>query len=230
MNLRSLSTRDRRAVSLGAAAFAPMLLWMLVVGPFTRQLHEERDRLDRSRDLLQRELEVVGSARSYAAVRAQSAERLAEAQRQLIYATSDASARATLVGFAEERARASGVEVDRVEAMTDSVRSGALRGVSVRVAGMGDLEGILTLLGALESGSPFLVISQLEIERRASDAPAMSAPAIASDTGSTGAHPAPATPNAAAAHEVLTFRLLVTGFRAEASHVVPTARNLVASR
>jgi hypothetical protein len=198
MNLRSLATRDRRAVGLGAVAFAPMLLWLLVVAPFMRHLHETHDRLDRSSEMLRRELRVVRSARQYAAVRGEAQRRLAESQQRLIYATSDASARATLVGVVDERARTSNIEVASVDATGDSTSAGPLRKVSVRLSGTGDMEGILTLLGALERGSPLLVISQLEIE--------------ASDRGT--------------APEALALRLTVSGFRASAEPVIRGAGTL----
>jgi type II secretory pathway component PulM len=187
MNLRSLTVRDRRALTLGYVAFAPMLSWLLIIAPYTRHLGETRDRLDRSTELLRRELRIVGSARQYAAARIEAQRRLEESRPRLIYATSDVSARATLVGFVDERARASNIEVAAVDATGDSTQVGALRRVSVRVSGTGDMEGILTLIGALESGSPFLAVTQLEIE---------------AGTPSTGAT------------EALAFRLVASGFRA----------------
>jgi type II secretory pathway component PulM len=186
MNLRSLSVRDRRALTFGAAAFAPMVLWLLVIAPFTRRVSETRDRLDRSTEMLRRELRIVGSAGQYAAARTEARRRLEESRSRLIYATSDASARATLVGFVDERARASNIEVAAVDATGDSTQVGALRRVSVRLSGTGDMEGILTLMGALESGSPFLAVTQIEIE---------------------------ASGETTVGREALGFRLVVSGFR-----------------
>jgi hypothetical protein len=129
----------------------------------------------------------VRSARQYAGVRAEAQRRLAESQQRLVYATSDASARATLVGLVDERARTSNIDVTSVDATTgDSANTGPLRRVSVRLSGTGDMEGILGLLGALESGSPLLVVSQLEIETSQSGTPA----------------------------EALAIRMVVSGFRA----------------
>jgi hypothetical protein len=208
MNLASLSTRDRRAVALGGMAFAPMLLWLLVVAPFTRRLSDTHDRLDRGAELLGRELRIVRSARQLAAMRPEVQRRLADAQRRFIYATSDASARATLVGVVDERARASDVDVTAVDATADSTNAGALRRVSVRLSGTGDMEGILTLIGKLEAGTPFLTVSQIEIETSgpsAEPAPATS-PVIGDST--TVRVRAPKGP------ERLALRLVVSGFRA----------------
>jgi type II secretory pathway component PulM len=208
MNFKSLSTRDRRAVVLGAAAFAPMLLWLLVIAPFTRRLAETHDRLDRSTELLGRELRIVRSAREYVAMRPEVQRRLADAQRHLIYATSDASARATLVGVVDERARASDVDVTSVNATADSAASGALRRVSVRLSGTGDMEGILTLIGKLEVGSPFLTVSQIEIE---STGPSVDSPptAVPMNGDSTAVRTPPMR-----GPERLALRLVVSGFRA----------------
>jgi type II secretory pathway component PulM len=199
MNLRSLTGRDRRALALGGVAFAPMLLWLLIVAPFTRRMSETRDRLDRSTELLRRELRIVGSARQYAAARTEAQRRLEASRARLIYATSDASARATLVGFVDERARASNIDVGTVDATGDSTQAGALRRVSVRLSGTGDMEGILTLIGALEGGSPFLTVTQIDIEAGAQ----------------SGVGP-----------EALAFRLVVGGFRASGE---PERRSIVGS-
>jgi type II secretory pathway component PulM len=224
MSFRTLSTRDRRALTIGGAAFAPMLLWVLVIAPFAHQLSEARVQLDRSRDLLHRELRIVGSAGRYASARAEATQRLVDAQRRLIYATSNASAGAMLAAFVDERARDSGVEVNTVEATRDSATSGVLRKVSVRLSGTGDMEGILTLIGTLEGGSPFLAVSQLEMEKSGQDAVAEPGPSV--PNGSTRPTPSPA------AAEVLTFRLVVSGFRASAEpdSSTRTSVNRVASR
>ena len=220
MNLRSLTVRDRRALTLGGAAFVPMLLWLLVIAPFTRRLGETRDRLDRSTELLRRELRVVGSARQYAAARAQAQRRLEESRSRIMYATSDASARATLVGFVDERARASNIDVGAVDATGDSAAVGTLRRVSVRVSGSGDMEGILTLIGALEGGSPFLTVNQIEIEQNGQSASSE----VTATPASAGANSASAP--MAKAPESLSFRLVVTGFRAGSE---PDGRTIVGS-
>jgi type II secretory pathway component PulM len=222
MNLRSLSVRDRRALTLGGAAFAPMLLWLLIVAPVTRHLSATRDRLERSSEMLRRELSVVRSARQYATARTEVQRRLAESYQRLIYATSDASARTTLVGFVEERARASNIDVAAVDATGDSTAVGTLRRVSVRLSGTGDMEGILTLIGALEGGSPFLVVSQIEIEAREMGQSSLTEAAAVS--ASTGASEAPAL--AIKGPEALAFRLVVTGFRTSAD---PQGRTIVGS-
>jgi hypothetical protein len=224
MNLRTMSTRDRRALAIGAAAFVPMLLWLLVIAPFARQLDVARTQLDRSRDLLRRELRIVASAAQYAAASTEAAQRVADAQRHMIYATSDVSAGATLAAFLDTQARTSGVEVSAIEATHDSAGSGALRRVSVRLSGTGDLEGILTLIGTLEGGTPFLALGELTIEHGGPDPITEPAPPATSDS----VPPAPprATP------EVLAFRLVVTGVRTAAEPARPTRSpvNRVASR
>jgi hypothetical protein len=226
MNLAALATRDRRALVLGGAAFAPMLLWLLVIAPFTRRLSDTHDRLDRSTELLGRELRIVRSARQYVALRPEVQRRLADAQRRLIYATSDASARATLVGVVDERARASDIDVTAVDATADSTTAGPLRRVSVRLSGTGDMEGILTVIGKLEAGLPFLTVSQIEIET--SGPSAEPAPVAAPKSGDSTTVRAPVTKGP----ERLTLRLVVSGFRAstESDNRPAAGPNRVAAR
>jgi type II secretory pathway component PulM len=225
MNLRSLSVRDRRALTLGGAAFAPMLLWLLVVAPFARRLDDTHHRLERSGELLRRELQIVRSARQYASARAEAQRRLDDSQQRLIYATSDASARATLVGVVDERARASNIDVLSVDATADSTTVGTLRRVSVRLSGVGDMEGILNLIAALESRSPFLAVTQLEIETGGSSTPDYAAVSTSADTSA-------ARPTATKGPESLALRLVVSGFRtsSESERASATTSNRVAAR
>jgi type II secretory pathway component PulM len=226
MSWRSLSVRDRRALALGVVAFAPMLLWLLVAAPFVRRLNDTHHRLERSGEMLRRELQIVRSGRQYAAARAEVQRRLDDSQQRLIYATSDASARATLVGVVDERARASNIDVLSVDATADSTSVGTLRRVSVRLSGVGDMEGILTLIGALEGGSPFLAVTQLEIET--------SGPSASTDYAAvpTGGDSTVARPPVAKGPESLALRLVVSGFRAtsDAERRSTTTSNRMASR
>jgi type II secretory pathway component PulM len=226
MNWRSLSVRDRRALTIGGVAFAPMLLWLLVVAPFTRRLNDTHHRLERGGELLRRELLIVQSAGQYATARAEAQRRLDDSQRRLIYATSDVSARATLVGVVDERARASDIDVLSVDATADSSTVGALHRVSVRLSGVGDMEGILTLIGALESGSPFLAVTQLEIETSGPGATDYAAVSPGVDTSA-------ARPTAVKRPESLALRLVVSGFRASSEaerRSATTTSNRVATR
>jgi type II secretory pathway component PulM len=208
MTLQSLAIRDRRALMLGAVAFAPMLLWLVAIAPLARRLSDTHDRLDRSTELLGRELRIARSARQYVAMRPEVRSRLAAAQQRFIYATSDASARATLVGVVDERARASDIDVSAVDATADSTSVGSLRRVSVRLSGAGDLEGILTLIGKLEAGSPYLAVSQIEIESSSPSAePALLVPPTSGDSTAVRVP-------AAKGPERLAVRLVVSGFRA----------------
>ena len=227
MKLSSLSARDRRVLSRGVLAFAPMLMWMLVVGPFLRRLHDVRERLTTSRELLSRELRVAASAPQYAAARAEATRRLDAAQRRLVYATSDAAASATLASYVEQRAHESGVEVSSLEATRDSLTSSTLRRLSVRLAGTSDVEGIVTLLGALETGDPLLTVGQLEIEVVGADGGTMQTGAEQGDA------PRDSTVKGTrATPEVLSFRLSVSAFRMpeERKTIVGTAVARVASR
>jgi type II secretory pathway component PulM len=226
MSWRSLSVRDRRALALGVVAFAPMLLWLLVAAPFVRRLNDTHHRLERSGEMLRRELQIVRSGRQYATARAEVQRRLDDSQQRLIYATSDASARATLVGVVDERARASNIDVLSVDATADSTSVGTLRRVSVRLSGVGDMEGILTLIGALEGGSPFLAVTQLEIET--------SGPSASTDYAAvpTGGDSTAARPPVAKGPESLALRLVVSGFRAtsDAERRSTITSNRMASR
>lgn len=183
------SGRDRRAALLGAAVLAPVLLWAQVIAPFSRTLRDTADRLATERDLLRRELAMLREMDRYPPVFKEGIERLLAVQPRLLSGQSPGALSAALTGYVQGHAQRTGVLISRLEPIAAPEAPGSLIGVSVRVTGESDLEGVLSLLHALEGGSALIHVSQLQLR-----APQSS----------------PVSP--AATTEVISFDLVATGF------------------
>ena len=187
--LERLSPRDRRALRVGSALMAAALVWTLAVSPYLRASRDAATRLDERSGLLTRELRLVADAARLPAVAREGERRLTALTPRLLGGESAASASAALAAYVRDGARAGPLLLGEVKPLPVEPSGAGVNAVSLRVSGEGDLEGLLTLLRALESGTKLVHVDQLEI-----------------DAGPSAAHPGAKGP------EVLTFQLTVKGF------------------
>ena len=157
-----LAPRDRRALGLGAAVLGPALLWAFVVAPVTRALDAQAARLAAERQLFSREAGLLEDAARARAARDTSASRLLAVAPRL-FGGGAAAAAAGLAQYLQEGARRSRVLVTHIETLPVQRVDSGIAAVAVRVHGESDLEGVLTLLYALEGGSKLVRIDDLHI-------------------------------------------------------------------
>jgi hypothetical protein len=194
VRLPNLASGDRRALLIGLAVAAPIVFWMLGATPYLHAVQETRARLETSRDLLARERRLLAGAPQYPAALAAGKTRLAAVSERLLDGSNEAAAATALATYLRGHARPSHVLLSELESAPAENVAGGMTAVALNVSGESDLEGLLTFLRALESGSKLVHVDQLEIE---------SAP---QHGAAGGAGVAPAGP------EVLSFRLRVKGF------------------
>ena len=162
--IRRLSRRDRRAVLSGLLVLVPALLFHLIVQPFLGELSEMHGRIERERGLLQREQSLLAEVKAYPR-RLQAAEAglLTEAPR--LFAGPDlVAASAALSNYLGGKAHSSRVFLQRSETGTPAAENGVAE-LRVELSAVGDLEGMLSFLQALESGPKLVTIPRLVIGR-----------------------------------------------------------------
>lgn len=159
-----LAARDRRALTLGAIVLAPLILGNFVLAPGVDELMRLRMAVATERAILARELALLASA----------SERSLEADalvRSLVTYTprlvqAGTTPEAHLRGIAET----SNVEVQRIERVAspprDSIATPVVRPVELTFDGESDLEGILSLLGALETDELLYVVESLDLSHQ----------------------------------------------------------------
>lgn len=186
---RTLTVRDRRALAWGLALVLLALVSTQVVRPSLAAYRDLRARLERERDLLQREENLLSDRRHfqkrYAAV-----ERAVLEEAPRLFGGPDLSAAAAELGsYVNAQAYAHRVMVQRSEPGPPvSTQSGVVR-LQLDVQGVSDLAGILGLLESLETGPKLVAVERVAI-----------------------AQTAPVLPGAGGQQEALAFGATVVGY------------------
>jgi hypothetical protein len=202
MRIPAMGPRDLRAIRIGAGLLAPALAWSLAISPWLAAEADARDRLATERGLLRRELQLLASASSYPRAFDAGAATLLAAAPRLMSGGDEGAASAALAGYLRRMAGAAGANLTRVEPAPSTEAGGGVRALPIAVTGESDLEGLLTLLRALESGPKLLSIRDLHLEAAATPSQGSSATPVYT------AFTAAATQQA----EVITFRFTATAF------------------
>ena len=166
-HVRGLSSRDRRALMVGAVVLVPALLWVAVVRPYRNLLADYSDRLATEQALLERERGLMREVPTLP-------DRLAEARSQLtrwnarfVQSANPALAEAEVTSLMESIARESRVLLQEVDALTlppDVVAPKGLLPFRLSVRGESDFEGVLRFLHGVEQDALLLRIVGLSME------------------------------------------------------------------
>jgi hypothetical protein len=172
-----LSPRDRRAVRIGGMLLLPVLAVLLVVLPYLGALAAAREELRMQRGLLVRERSLVAEAAFYPGLM-DHAQALIEREAPRLFAGADEQARTgALAGYLRDQARRGGVHLQELRSPGPSPVDAGVRGITLEVRATGDLEGLLTLLTAVEDGERLVRVERLSLE----GGPAGEAPVGAGD-------------------------------------------------
>jgi hypothetical protein len=154
----ALSTRDRRALSIGLIALVPAVLIFGVINPYRATLEETRDRIASERALLERELGLLETGDEMPQALAAAAERADRTAERLIAAPNRVLAEAELTALIESLAGSSRVLLQELRGVSDTTWSGPSGIIPVRLAvrGESDLQGVAGFLRQIEA-SPTLV-------------------------------------------------------------------------
>lgn len=161
----ALSSRDRRALRLGALLVAPVLAWNMAAKPYIAALRSTREDVRVQRDLLARELDLLAAARRYPSALTHAEQSLASAASRMFTGPDDVSATAALAHYVSDQARKARVVVQQVETRNSEQIGHGLAGLDMSLRAEGDVEGIVTLLRRLESGSKLVRVEQITVER-----------------------------------------------------------------
>lgn len=171
MILASLSPRDRRTLRLGGLVALPVAVFSLVLRPYVGALFDARDDLTRERDLLAREQGVLSGADRYSRVIADAGAALRGEGPRLFRGVDELAAASALEGYVADQASRHRVAVERSESRSAGRTSAGLVALEADFRATGDLQGILALLRALETGPRLVRVERIAIERRAAATP-----------------------------------------------------------
>lgn len=165
MSAIRLSDRDRRALRLAALVLLPSLGWVYGVRPYMESLTGMRDQVVIERATLARERALLaervrnpnaqGDLRKTALA---TAPRLFEGRDAVI-------ASAELASYVTATAQRSRVNLQQAATRPMISTTPGVRMLRIEIRGESDLEGILTFLNALETGSKLIRFDKLDVSR-----------------------------------------------------------------
>lgn len=195
----SMSTKDRRALTMGALILVPALVWKLVVLGYMEQIRDLQDQLASEQALLQREKEILQQAPTMPAEIESARRSLSQWDERFVRSANPALAEAEVTSVLEDVAKSSRVllqEVRTVALPRGEATPEGLLPIRLSVKGESDFEGVLRFLQGMEQNPVLLRIVGLTVDPvqigTAANNPAAAAP------GRAGAAPAPAAPGRAA--------------------------------
>lgn len=164
MRRPTLDARDRRALVVGMALLAPMLLFVFVVRPFARTFAGSRERVTSERGLLTRELAVLHAADANRDVVRRGRIQLDTAGAHLLEGDDALAASAALAGYVRSIAEDSGLHLEGTE-----TAGGDLSDVRLEIRADGDLAAIVGFLRAAEDGDVLVSVERIGIDRHGAD-------------------------------------------------------------
>jgi hypothetical protein len=209
--LSALSPRDRRAILIGLAISAPVLLYVGAVKPYFNTLNETRDRIAAERTLLERELELKGAKAQLPVALEAATKGLQRGEDHLVKAANPALAESRMTDLLEDLANMTRVllqEVRSVPPQRGQTDPPGLQTLRLAIRGESDLEGVLRYMQHIEENPLLMHIRELSLDL------APPAPPQRAQRGR------PARPPLNADAGVIQFTFVVEGFTPSATPAV----------
>ena len=165
MKWATMSSRDRRAVVLGAAVLLPALIFIWGVRPYMNALDDAHSELAAQRDALAREQAAVTSAKENPRLRQLADSAMQAIQPKLFSGRDDVMASALLASYVGDLAAKARVWLQDANTRPAIVGKDGVRALQVDIRGQSDLRGTMRFLQALERGSKLIRVDKLDVSR-----------------------------------------------------------------
>ena len=204
MKATAMTTRDRRAITLGLSILLPALFFVWVVKPYLATLSDARQQLSVERETLARERAAVAAAQRNPKLRQQADSAMRTMTPRLFEGRDGVMASAELASFLGDVARRDRVWLQDAATRPVVQSPAGVRTLRVDLRAESDLRGILAMLKSLETGNKLVRIDRLDISRvtkaasdDGSETLALSASVVGFALGGDGVASAPASPQRA---------------------------------
>lgn len=160
---RTLSTRDRRALLLGSAIIAAIVVSARVLPAWRRwQVNEQSAADAAARGLARSRAELLGQHAAHDSLAARKA-RLDSLRAAWLDGDTPAAAGAALAGEVSSAGERAGVTIGALDIRVDTAGGAVFLPVRVQATATGDIQGIVSFLAAIESDRVVLSIRALSI-------------------------------------------------------------------
>ena len=165
MKLGNMTSRDRRAITLGAAILVPSLFFVFGVKPYVAALSDAKQQLFVERETLARERAAIDAAQRNPQLRQKADSAMRVVGPRLFQGRDDVMASADLASYLGDIARANRVWLQDAATRPSVQAPGGVRALHVEIRAESDLRGILSMLHSLETGGKMIRIDRLDISR-----------------------------------------------------------------
>ncbi len=160
-----LTTRDRRAMLVGALVLAPGLLFIWAVRPYRTALASARDDLATERATLSRERGALATAHRNPELQQLTDSAAQAVQSRLFEGRDDVIASAQLASYLGDVARRSQVWLQDAATRPATTSTPGVRTLHVDLRAETDFQGLLTFLDALDHGDKLVRVERLDVSR-----------------------------------------------------------------
>jgi type II secretion system (T2SS) protein M len=167
MKWSTLSARERRTVTLGAAITIVSLSALYVVRPYRAALADAQDQLAAERSTLARERAAVAESRRNPELRRVADSAMQSMRSRLFEGKDDVMASAELASYLGDVARKARVFMQDASTRPAAPMPSGVRTLRVEIRAESDLLGTLLFLQALERGDKLVRVDRLDITRSA---------------------------------------------------------------
>lgn len=162
----ALSSRDHRAIVIGAVIVVPALLWSGIVKPYLGALEDLRDRLATEQALLEREQRILREAPELPTKIEAAYREITRLEARLVRVENPALAEAEISGRLERLARLNRVLLQEVRSITGSPMVSTPDGIVplyLSVSGESDYEGVLDFFNEMEQDQLLMKVNELSV-------------------------------------------------------------------
>jgi hypothetical protein len=165
MRWSTLSARERRTVTIGAAITIVSLSLLYVVRPYRTALADAQDQLVAERATLARERAAVAESRRNPELRRIADSAMQNIRSRLFEGKDDVMASAELASYLGDVARRTRVYLQDAATRPAAPAASGVRTLRVEIRAESDLLGTLLFLQALERGEKLVRVDRLDINR-----------------------------------------------------------------
>jgi hypothetical protein len=164
MKFTSMSSRDRRALMIGALIAIPGLAGPLAVKPYWHALSAIREATSVERDRLERERRAIAALPGFPAARARASRQLDNELNRLFQSSNELVSTGDLAQYVAQAAQDNGVSLQQSETRPARTVVPGVQALQVEIHAAGDLDGILHFVHQLESGGKLVRFGVLSID------------------------------------------------------------------
>ena len=160
-----MTSRDRRALGLGAMVLIPALAFVWGVRPLMGALGENRDLLASERATLSREMAAIDAARANPDLHRVADSAMRAVAPKLFTGRDSVMATAELGSYLSQVASRTDVWLQNAVTRPSIIENGGVRRLRVEIRAESDLQGVLSFITALERGEKLVRVERLDISR-----------------------------------------------------------------